>query len=215
MSAWFALVESNTSGTGRLFARAACALGHRPVLLCADPARYPYATTDAVDVCVLDTSDPEAVERACQQLTSADGLAGVLSSSEYFLAVAARVARRLGLPGADPEAVYRCRDKESQRQLMAEAGLPVPGFRTVAAAVEAVRAASGLGGRVVLKPVDGPAVWASGSFRLHGRFPSTRRCCSTAPATSAGCLRQAGSWWRSWSRGLSTQWRSSTARPSV
>lgn len=155
MSAWFALVESNTSGTGRLFARAASALGHRPVLLCAEPARYPYATADALDVRVLNTNDAEAVERACRQLASVGGLAGVLSSSEYFLAVAARAARRLGLPGADPDALCRCRDKETQRELMAAAGLPAPGFRAVATATEAVRAANQLGGRVVLKPVDG------------------------------------------------------------
>ena len=40
------LVESNTSGSGRLFARTALRLGLTPVLLAADPALYGYAQQD-------------------------------------------------------------------------------------------------------------------------------------------------------------------------
>ena len=46
MPHWLALIESNTSGTGRLFARAAAAQGFRPILLSEDPSRYTYAADD-------------------------------------------------------------------------------------------------------------------------------------------------------------------------
>lgn len=146
-----ALVESNTTGTGRLFARAARNLGYEPVLLCADPARYPYAAEDGVAVQVLDTADEAAVLDACRSLEPS----GVTSSSEYFIATAASVARELRLPAADPGAIARCRDKAMQRELLAAAGVPVPGFRAVESIEDAVAAADDLGHPVVLKPVSG------------------------------------------------------------
>src|SRR5687767_8206326 len=50
---WFIFIESNTSGTGRLFARAARELGCRPAILTTFPDRYPYLAEDAVEVRVV------------------------------------------------------------------------------------------------------------------------------------------------------------------
>jgi argininosuccinate lyase len=146
-----ALIESNTTGTGRLFARAAANLGYEPVLLCADPARYPYAAEDSLRVEVLDTADFDAVLAACRALDPA----GVTSSSEYYIATAAAVAAALGLPGAKAEAITACRDKARQRATLAAAGVPGPGFRAVESVDDAVAAADDLGLPVVLKPVSG------------------------------------------------------------
>ena len=54
------LVESNTSGTGRLFIAGARALGMEPLLLAADPARYAYVHADRVHVVQVDTAAPIA-----------------------------------------------------------------------------------------------------------------------------------------------------------
>ena len=43
---WLALVESNTTGSGRLFCSCARRLGLRPVLIARDPDRYPYVRAD-------------------------------------------------------------------------------------------------------------------------------------------------------------------------
>lgn len=152
---WLALLESNTTGSGRQFVAAARARGLRPVLLTRDPDRYPYVAADAVDHRVLDTADPRRVLAACAELRRDGGLAGVTSSSEYFAAGAARAAASLGLPGPDAEAVARCRDKSHQRRALAAAGESVPGFRTVMTVADAVIAATTLGYPVVLKPVVG------------------------------------------------------------
>ncbi|GGR77806.1 argininosuccinate lyase [Streptomyces aureoverticillatus] len=167
---WLAFVESNTTGTGREFCAAARARGLRPVLLTRDPARYPYVAEDAVDVRILDTGDLSAVVDACAALAEdrgavlaedggaaggEGGLAGVASSSEYFVATAARAAAKLGLPAADGDAVARCRDKGAQRAALAEHGVPVPVFTVVESVADAVRAAGATGFPVVLKPVSG------------------------------------------------------------
>ncbi|MEU6298727.1 ATP-grasp domain-containing protein [Streptomyces erythrochromogenes] len=152
---WLALVESNTTGTGRRFCAAARARGYRPVVLTRDPTRYPYVALDHVETLVVDTSDPSAVLDACGDLAEGAGLAGVTSSSEYFIAVAAAAAEKFGLPAADPRAIEQCRDKTRQRIVLANAGVAVPRFAEVTDAASAVRTAAAFGLPVVVKPVSG------------------------------------------------------------
>ncbi|MFL6136539.1 MAG: ATP-grasp domain-containing protein [Frankiaceae bacterium] len=164
MTGWFVLVESNTTGSGRLFCAAATQLGLRPVLLARDPGRYPYVAADRIEHRVVDTGDPDAVLAACERLGGT--VAGVVSSSEYYVGTAGEVARSLGLPHPDPDAVRACRDKSAQRALLRAAGLPSPAFAAAATADEAVEAAAAIGLPVVVKPVAG-----SGSIGV-------RRCAS-------------------------------------
>jgi biotin carboxylase len=150
-----ALVESNTTGTGRMFAAAARERGLRPVLLGRRPERYPWLAEGDVDVARVDTTDAAAVATGARAAADGDGLAGLVTSSEYFVAVTARAAARLGLPGADPFAVERCRDKRRQRAALAGAAVPVPAFGTSATPEEAMEAATAIGFPVVVKPADG------------------------------------------------------------
>jgi argininosuccinate lyase len=156
------LVESNSTGTGRLFARRARELGVEPVLLAADTDRYPYAGADGVPVLRVDTSDPDAVRAA-----AGPSVVGVTTSSEYYLPVAAEVAAALGLPGPAWEAVDRCRDKANQRRDASAHGLPVPGHVVASTVAEAVAGADLLGWPVVVKPVTGSG--SVGVRRCAGR----------------------------------------------
>jgi biotin carboxylase len=151
---WLVLVESNTTGTGRDFAEAAVRRGLRPVLLTRDPRRYAYVGELGLPVRVVDTGDLAEVEAACRALAP-PGPAGILSSSEFFVPAAARVAARLGLPAQDPAAIERCRDKAAQRWCLRAAGVPVPDFVACDTAAGAGHAAHRLGGPVVVKPVSG------------------------------------------------------------
>jgi biotin carboxylase len=151
----FVFVESNTTGTGALFARAAAVRGLRPVLLSADPSRYPFVARGEAEAVQVEVQDRSALLAACRRLCMDGGLAGIWSSSEYFIATAAELARELGLPGPDPEAVSACRDKGVQRTLLAQAGVRGPAFRIVVSVAEAVAAAGSLGLPVVVKPVSG------------------------------------------------------------
>lgn len=150
-----AMVESNTTGTGRTFAVAARSRGLRPVLLGRRPERYPWVAEDGVEAARADTTDPESVVAVARAVAGPAGVAGVVTSSEYFVAVAARAARRLRLPGADPAAVDRCRDKRRQRAALAGAGIPVPAWAAAGTPQEALAAAAAIGYPVVVKPADG------------------------------------------------------------
>ena len=140
---WLVLVESNTTGSGRLFCSCARRLGLRPVLLARDPARYPYVAADGIDCRVTDTGTDAAVLAACREL--AGPVAGVTSSSEYFIGTAAQAARALGRPHPAPEAVRACRDKHAQRVALNAAGVGCPAFA----------AATRIGYPVVVKPASG------------------------------------------------------------
>jgi len=162
-------VESNTSGTGRLFVRAARELGFAPVLVTARPQAYAFlAGPDAPEVIVVRRTDEDFLESLLRaRYGAAGGIAGITSSSEYFVATAAALAARFALPGPDAAAVRAARDKAWQRRALADAGLPTPAFRAAASAPEAVWAAREIGFPVVVKPVAG-----SGSVGV--------RACATA-----------------------------------
>ncbi len=174
------MVESNTTGTGRTFAAAARARGLRPVLLSPRPERYPWVEDDGVDTAWADTTDAASVAAAA--LTAGGvGLAGLVTSSEYFVAVTARAAAALGLPGADADAVDRCRDKRRQRRALRAAGVAVPAFASAHSPGEAVAAARTVGFPAVVKPVDGTG---SRGVRLCSRPGDVEDC--AAALLSAG-----------------------------
>lgn len=167
----FVLVESNTTGSGRLFCARARELALRPVLLVADPGKYPYIESDEIEHQVLDTGDLAALGQACAAL---DGqIVAVTSSSEYFVATAAELAGSLGLPHPDPAAVRACRDKASQRRALRAAGLAGPDFASATDPDAAAEAAQRIGLPVVIKPTAG-----SGSIGV-------RRCADAGQVRAA------------------------------
>jgi biotin carboxylase len=150
-------IESNTSGTGRLFVQAARELGFGPVLLTARPEKYAYlAADDAPEVIPVPRIDEDELYGLIRgRFRSGDGVAGITSSSEYFAATAAALAARCGLPGPDAASIRAARDKSRQREVLAAGGVPVPAFRVAASAPEAIWAAREIGTPVVVKPVGG------------------------------------------------------------
>lgn len=155
MTEWLVLIESNTTGTGPLFVEAARRLGLRPLLVAREPSRYPYVARDRIDVLQTDTTSDRLLRRALETVERCGRITGVTTSSEYFVAAAARLARSFDLPGPSPHAVSLCRDKERQRRRLRAAGVPQPVFRSARTLTEAVAAADALGYSVVVKPVDG------------------------------------------------------------
>jgi S-sulfo-L-cysteine synthase (3-phospho-L-serine-dependent) len=150
-------IESNTSGTGRLFARTARAMGFRPVLVTARPKDYAWLSeADAPEAIVVSGVGEESLAHVIEQRFPAGrGIAGITSSSEYYVATAAALAARFKLPGPDPASVRCARDKSCQRKVLAKGGLPTPEFRVAATPDSAMYAASDIGLPVVVKPLDG------------------------------------------------------------
>ncbi len=151
---WLVLVESNTTGSGRLFCSSARRLGLRPVLLARDPARYPYVAADAIDHEIADTNTATGVLDACAGLGNAP-IVGVTSSSEYYIATAAQAAAELGLPHPSPDAVRACRDKHAQRRALTAAGVACPASKAAHDQDQATQEAADIGYPVVVKPASG------------------------------------------------------------
>lgn len=178
---YLVLVESNTTGTGRLFAAATRRLGLRPVVFTRDPARYPYLASDRIDTVHIDTGEVRAVREGCRRLDAP--VAGVTSSSEYAIATAADVARSLGLPHPDPDAVRECRDKGAQRRRLCAAGVPGPAHAVATTAAAAGEAAQRLGFPVVVKPAAGSG--SVGVARCPDRAAVAAHTASLLDATPA------------------------------
>jgi S-sulfo-L-cysteine synthase (3-phospho-L-serine-dependent) len=152
---WLVFIESNTSGTGRLFAHRAVELGYRPMLLAADLSRYQYASEDGIESLQVDTQDKRAILRVCRRLAHDSKIGGVTSSSEYFIEASAEIAQQLDVPGPAPDSIRICRDKWRQRRWLCDAAVGIPDFIRASSITEAVNAAITIGVPVVVKPVGG------------------------------------------------------------
>ena len=152
---WVAFIESNTTGTGRLFASRTAAHGYRPVILAEDPNRYPYIKQDRIPEVVCATASITALEQGLKMLSRKAVISGVFSSSEYFIENAAMMAREWNLPGADPASLRVCRNKGTQRRSLHAAGLNTPRFVVVNSVEAAVAALKTTKLPAVVKPTLG------------------------------------------------------------
>jgi S-sulfo-L-cysteine synthase (3-phospho-L-serine-dependent) len=156
----FLFIESNTTGTGRLFVERARERGFRPVLFAADPSRYRYLQQGGpqqslVETVVTETTDRARLLERVRDFAAANPVAGVWSSAEYYISRAALAAAALGLVGPDAAAIEAYRNKSAQRQRLKAAG--IDSWPSVIAhdPAEAVAAAESLGYPVIVKPISG------------------------------------------------------------
>ncbi|MQX40667.1 ATP-grasp domain-containing protein [Sinorhizobium meliloti] len=152
------LLEGSRMGTGQLYVQAAKRLGLQPIILSADPAQYNYLATENIEAIRVDTDDLDALIRECSRLRETYdivGITGFPNPGESLYAIVAKLCRHFGLPGPNPTSIERCCDKFNQRQLLAEAGVPVPVYRMATNATEVESAAAEIGLPVILKPVVG------------------------------------------------------------
>src|SRR5829696_1254613 len=160
-------VESNTTGTGMLALRTAARLGVQPVLLTGRPDRYRGLDETPCRVVECDTNDQAAVERAVST-ELAGQLAGIATTSEYYLEQAAALAAANGVPGNPVDAVATCRNKVRTRQALQAGGVAQPAFAVLGEPAGADAAVATVGLPCVVKPADD-----SGSTNV-------RRCGSAA-----------------------------------
>ncbi|MEU8512761.1 pyridoxal-phosphate dependent enzyme [Kitasatospora sp. NPDC048722] len=146
-------VESNTTGTGMIALRTAVRLALEPVLFTKDAARYPDLPGTGCRVEVCDTDDEAALDEAIARVCAGRRVAGVTTTSEFYLEHTARAAAALGTPGNPPEAMARCRNKALTRTALREAGVHQPGFAVVTDPAGAAAAVEAVGLPCVVKPV--------------------------------------------------------------
>ncbi|WP_327382000.1 MULTISPECIES: pyridoxal-phosphate dependent enzyme [unclassified Streptomyces] len=147
-------VESNTTGTGMLALDRARELGTVPVLLTGDPDRYRGLADTGAEVVRCDTNSDAALRAAVQERFRREEIAGVTTTSDFYVPAAARIAQWLGLPGNPPDAVAVCRDKSALRERMRAAGVRQPRYALVHEPAGAAEAVARTGLPCVVKPAD-------------------------------------------------------------
>ncbi|MFF8290566.1 pyridoxal-phosphate dependent enzyme [Streptomyces sp. NPDC016309] len=175
----FVFVESNTTGTGMLALRIAAEAGYEPVLATGNAGRYGGLAGTGATVVDCDTNDTDALVRAVTKAFEPGRIAGVSTTSEFYLVAAAALATAVGLPAERAEAIAGCRDKGRLRETLRRAGIRQPRFEVVGDGPAAAAAAGRLGLPVVVKPVDD-----SGSTRVR-RCDSGREAAELAGEIAA------------------------------
>ncbi|MFB7377173.1 ATP-grasp domain-containing protein [Kitasatospora purpeofusca] len=156
------VIESWVGSMSRLLPRALGESGHRFTFLTRDLHHYlraapvdgPHPLLAAENILTVDTNDAAVLLPYTERLHGLLGFDGVLSSCDYYLPQVARVAHRLGLPGAAPGAVEAACRKDLTRRALAEAGVPGPAYALCADREQARAAARAIGYPLVVKPVD-------------------------------------------------------------
>lgn len=147
------LFASTNTTTAPEFFRSATDLGFEPVLVHADPDRLPFdaprCTLRAVPTKACVVATVEALEQAGGQV------AGVHSTSDETLLVAALAATELGLPGPDPAGIAACRDKFCQRVSLLKSSVVQPRFAWANDVSAALVAARRVGYPCIVKPRTG------------------------------------------------------------
>ncbi|MES0169879.1 acetyl-CoA carboxylase biotin carboxylase subunit family protein [Mesorhizobium sp. M0027] len=128
-----------------------------PIILSADPSQYDYLS-EGIEVIRVDTDNLGALIRECSRLRATYGIAGITGFAghdESISATVGKLCRHFDLPGPNPASIEQCCDKFVQRQILAEAGVPVPTYRMAATSKEIESAAAEIGLPVILKPTIG------------------------------------------------------------
>ncbi|MER9832396.1 acetyl-CoA carboxylase biotin carboxylase subunit family protein [Mesorhizobium sp. M0134] len=149
------LVEGSPRGMGLLFVQAAKRLGLHPITLSADPARYDYLAAESIETIRVDTDNLDALIHECSRLRANYDIAGITSAWHPVCATVGKLCRYFDLPGPNPASIERCCDKFTQRQVLAEAGVPIPAYRLATNAMDVESSAAEIGLPVVLKPAEG------------------------------------------------------------
>lgn len=157
------VVESWVGAMSTLLPRAIREAGHTFTFMTRDLAHYLHGGSGAGavhpllsggNVVTAETNDLTQLLPTVERLHTAMEFDGVLSSCDYYLPAVARIAERLGLPGASARTVERACRKDRTRAAMDDAGLPGPQYAVTEGWRETAAAARSLGYPLVVKPVD-------------------------------------------------------------
>ncbi|WP_239144282.1 pyridoxal-phosphate dependent enzyme [Streptomyces sp. SID14515] len=147
-------VEANTSGTGVQALRTAAVLGLTAVLLTSKPERYAGLDGTGCEIMVCDTNDLPGLRTLIQEHFRREEIAGITTTSDFYVPTVAALADWLGLPGNPEDATARCRNKAELRKSLAAAGVGQPGFAVVTDEAQTAGAVAAVGLPCVVKPAD-------------------------------------------------------------
>ncbi|GCE37940.1 hypothetical protein Rhow_000824 [Rhodococcus wratislaviensis] len=158
------LVESWVGAMGTLLPRAVTELGAEFTFLTRSPGHYPQSAFDGSPhplrlgraVVTAETNDAAVALDAARRIHAETPIDGVLTSCDYYLPTAARIADVLGLPGPAPDAIEAACNKARTRAALDRFGIPGPRHATAPAddSSRLREAAEIVGFPLVVKPTD-------------------------------------------------------------
>ncbi|WP_233968023.1 ATP-grasp domain-containing protein [Pectobacterium polaris] len=151
---YIVFIESNTTGTGEIFLKKASEEGFEPVLLYKDKKRYPFLSSLPFKAFETDTTDINNIGQFICEKLGRENVAGVWSTSEYFITTASEIAARLNLPSLNFEAINKVRSKKYQRELLNKNSLCFTPYTLVENENDVIAFASNVGFPVIIKPTD-------------------------------------------------------------
>jgi biotin carboxylase len=124
----------------------------------------------------MDTNDREGL----RELAAVNRVDLVLAEqTDRLVPIAAYVNDTLGLPGIGPAVAERFTNKLSMRSSLADAGVPMPRFRPVSSAAEALEAARWTGFPAIVKPLKAQSsigvTLVSGPDELQAAYETARQ----------------------------------------
>ncbi|WP_260398969.1 ATP-grasp domain-containing protein [Peribacillus simplex] len=149
-------VESNTTGTGMLALQQAKELGYEPVLLTNDPLRYTGLAKQGSTVIQCNTNKIQDVLQAIHTHMVKDQLAGITTTSEFYIEMVALLNEHFEFKGNPSEVVRKIRNKASVRTVLnASQTLYQPAYITVRSAQDVMSLErADIPFPCIVKPVD-------------------------------------------------------------
>jgi cysteine synthase A len=129
-------------------------MGFTPVLVTGAPERYAGLEETGSEVLVCDTNSPRELRGALLERFRREELAGITTTSDFYVPTVAELTSWLGLPGNQAESVATCRNKALLRERLREAGVGQPKFAVVTDADGVADAVAEVGLPCVVKPAD-------------------------------------------------------------
>src|SRR5262245_14674615 len=146
------LLLPTTTYRTEAFVEAATRLGAELVCASERPSTFEALAPDSL--LTLDFADPGASAETIARFAARRPIDAVVPVDDQTAVAAAAISQRLGLKANSLPAVTTARDKHAMRRCLAEAGVPVPGFRLVNTADDPAVSARQVDYPCVLKPLS-------------------------------------------------------------
>lgn len=147
-------IESNKSGTGKIFLETARQMGYVPVILSADRSRYDFNMEIGIWWKIKKHTIKEIIDQL-YEVQKMYYISGITSTSDYYIEIATKIAALKKLPCSSPDIIGLCRNKYKLRKKLKEFGFNTPKFFLIANNTELGEVMRTEDFPVVVKPVNG------------------------------------------------------------
>ncbi|MGG4266727.1 ATP-grasp domain-containing protein [Peribacillus simplex] len=147
-------IESNTTGTGMLLLSKTKTWGLEPIFITHNPNIYIGLNETGCEILICNTNSITELMNFIKSSFTNEEIAGIMTTSEYYLTIVSELTKDFHLPGNPPAAVNACRNKYKTRLALAEANIKQPQFSVVHTISEIEEAVSEISLPCVVKPID-------------------------------------------------------------